>query len=150
MNVRFKKTDKGEIAKAVETRASKLASFRKIRTWPRYDPRPRLAPISPLAWSSRKTIPACSKGDLRAFSDFIAKLPAPKPPADTGEPARIQRAAALITQNRCKSCHTLDLAGRESIPRIADQREDYLVKTLREYKNNTQHGYDGTMGATAA
>ena len=30
--------------------------------------------------------------DLRKFSDFIAKLPAPKPPADTGDAARMQRA----------------------------------------------------------
>jgi cytochrome c553 len=88
--------------------------------------------------------------DLRAFSDFIAKLPPPKPPADAGDAARMQRASALITQHRCNSCHNLDLAGRESIPRIADQREDYLVKTLREYKNNTRHGYDGTMAEVLA
>jgi cytochrome c553 len=31
------------------------------------------------------------------------------------------------------------------VPRIADQREDYLAKTLKEYKDNTRHGYDGTM-----
>ena len=36
------------------------------------------------------------------------------------------------------------LAGRENIPRIAAQREDYLAKTLREYKTN-RHGYEGTM-----
>ena len=37
------------------------------------------------------------------------------------------------------------MAGRENIPHIADQREDYLAKTLREYKSNTRHGYDGVM-----
>ena len=88
--------------------------------------------------------------DLRAFSDFIATLPAPKPPADAGDTARLQRAAALITQHCCNSCHNLDLSGRDNIPRIADQREDYLVKTLREYKNNTRHGYDGTMAEVLA
>ena len=31
--------------------------------------------------------------DLRAFSDFIAKLPPPQPPADAGDAARMQRAA---------------------------------------------------------
>ena len=75
---------------------------------------------------------AFTDDDLRAFSDFISKLPPPKAPADAGDAARMQRASALITQHRCNSCHNLDLAGRESIPRIADQREDYLVKTLRE------------------
>jgi cytochrome c553 len=42
------------------------------------------------------------------------------------------------------------LSGRESIPHIADQREDYLVKTLREYKNNTRRGYDGSMAEVLA
>jgi cytochrome c553 len=88
--------------------------------------------------------------DLRNFSDFIAKLPSPKPPADAGDPARMQRGSALITQNRCNNCHNLDLAGRENIPRIADQREDYLAKTLREYKSNIRHGYDGVMADVLA
>jgi cytochrome c553 len=88
--------------------------------------------------------------DLRAFSDFISKLPPPQPPADAGDAARLQSGRALVTQNRCNSCHNLDLSGRESIPRIADQREDYLVKTLREYKSNIRHGYDGTMAEVLA
>ncbi len=32
-----------------------------------------------------------------------------------------------------------------AVPRIANQREDYLAKTLREYKDNSRHGYDATM-----
>ena len=88
--------------------------------------------------------------DLRAFSDYLSTLPAPKPPPEAPDAARMQRAAALITQNRCNACHNLDLAGRENIPHIADQREDYLVKTLREYKNNTRHGYDATMAEVLA
>ncbi|HEY1475800.1 MAG TPA: c-type cytochrome [Pseudolabrys sp.] len=86
-----------------------------------------------------------SDDDLRSFSDYIAKLPAPAVPADAGDPARIQAGRTLITTHRCNSCHNLDLAGRENVPHIANQREDYLVKTLREYKNNTRHGYDGVM-----
>jgi cytochrome c553 len=88
--------------------------------------------------------------DLRNFSDFLAKLPAPKPPSDNGDVARMQQASALITQNRCNSCHGLDLAGRDNIPRIADQREDYLVKTLRDYKSNVRRGYDAAMAEVLA
>ena len=93
---------------------------------------------------------AFTDDDLRAFSDLIAKLPPPKPPVDAGNAARLASGRALITQNRCNSCHNLDLSGRESIPRIADQREDYLLKALREYKNNTRHGYDATMAEVLA
>jgi cytochrome c553 len=91
-----------------------------------------------------------SDDDLRAFSDYLSKLPAPKPPADNPDPARLERGRALITQNRCNACHNLDLAGRENIPHIAAQREDYLLKTLREYKNNSRHGYDATMAEVLA
>ena len=83
--------------------------------------------------------------DLRAFSDFIATLPKPQPPADAPDAARMQKALAIITQNHCNSCHQANFAGADNVPRIANQREDYLAKTLREYKDNTRHGYDGTM-----
>ncbi len=88
---------------------------------------------------------ALSDDDLRTFSDFLATLPKPAPPADTGDPARLQRAQALVQQHRCNSCHNTDFSGKDNVPRIADQREDYLAKTLREYKDNSRHGYDATM-----
>ncbi|HEX9587709.1 MAG TPA: c-type cytochrome [Bradyrhizobium sp.] len=88
---------------------------------------------------------ALSDDDLRTFSDFLATLPKPAPPADTGDPARLQRALALVQQHRCNSCHNTDFSGKDNVPRIADQREDYLAKTLREYKDNSRHGYDATM-----
>lgn len=83
--------------------------------------------------------------DLRAFSDFIATLPKPAPPADAGDGARMAKGEALAQQNRCNSCHNTDYSGKENVPRIANQREDYLAKTLAEYKDNSRHGYDGTM-----
>jgi cytochrome c553 len=88
---------------------------------------------------------ALNDDDLRAFSEFIGKLPKPAPPADAGDPARLQRAQALVQQHRCNSCHNTDFSGKDNVPRIADQREDYLAKTMREYKDNSRHGYDGTM-----
>jgi cytochrome c553 len=83
--------------------------------------------------------------DLRNFSDFIAKLPKPKPPADTPDAARMQRAEVLTVKYHCNSCHRPDFSGGDNVPRIANQREDYLAKTLSEYKDNSRHGYDGTM-----
>ena len=88
---------------------------------------------------------ALTDDDLRTFSDFIAALPKPKPPDDAGDAARIQRAQAAATQHRCNSCHKADFSGAENVPRIANQREDYLAKTLSEYKNNSRHGYEPIM-----
>jgi cytochrome c553 len=92
---------------------------------------------------------ALTDDDLRTFSDFLGKLPKPKPkpaaPADVADPVRMQRGEALAQQNRCNSCHNTDFSGKDNVPRIADQREDYLAKTMREYKDNSRHGYDGSM-----
>jgi cytochrome c553 len=88
---------------------------------------------------------ALTDDDLRAFSDYIASLPKPVPPEDAGDPARMSRAQALAQQFRCSSCHKPDFSGGDNVPHIANQREDYLKKTLGEYKDNSRHGYDGTM-----
>jgi cytochrome c553 len=84
--------------------------------------------------------------DLRLFSDYLATLPKPAPaPAEPGDPARMAQAKMLTSQFRCDSCHNADFAGRDNIPRIAGQREDYLAQTLRAYKDNSRHGYDPAM-----
>ena len=83
--------------------------------------------------------------DLRRFSDFITKLPAPNLPQETPDPTRMERGWTLVQKYRCEFCHSLDLSGHDNVPRIAAQREDYLVKALREYKANTRPGYDATM-----
>ena len=84
-------------------------------------------------------------GDLRTFSDFLATLPKPAPPADAGDPARMQRGQALAQQHRCNSCHNPDFSGKDNVPRIANQREDYLAMTLAAYKDNSRTGYDASM-----
>lgn len=91
-----------------------------------------------------------SDDDLRTFSDFIAKLPKPAPPADAGDPARMQRGQAAADQHRCNTCHNPDYSGKDNVPRIANQREDYLAKTLAEYKSNTRPGYDASMADVMA
>jgi len=83
--------------------------------------------------------------DLHSLSDFIGTLPKPNPPADLGDPVRMEAAKALVDKEHCNSCHSADFSGRDNIPRIADQREDYLLQTLRDYKSNKRAGYDATM-----
>src|ERR1700750_751710 len=92
-----------------------------------------------------ETTKSFTDDDLRAFSDFIATLPKPQPPSDTPAAARLQKALAVLPQNRCTPCPQANFAGADNVPRTANQREDYLAKTLREYKDNTRHGYDATM-----
>ena len=88
--------------------------------------------------------------DLQAFAETVAKLPPPAPAADTTDAARMAHAKELVVKHRCNFCHAPDLAGQDQVPRIADQREDYLLKTLREYKSNTRYAYDAAMASVVA
>jgi len=86
-----------------------------------------------------------SDRDLQSTADFFATLPPPHPPAASGEAGRMEQGRALAQQNRCDVCHRPDFSGQENVARLASQREDYLAKTLREYKTGARHGYDATM-----
>jgi cytochrome c553 len=89
--------------------------------------------------------------DLRTFAEAISTtLPAPQPAGGPMDEARMQRARALVAQNRCNFCHKQDFSGQDNVPRIAAQREDYLVKALRGYKDNSRHGYDASMADVIA
>jgi cytochrome c553 len=83
--------------------------------------------------------------DLRKFSEYFAKLPPPKASGEAPDPAIAARAQAIIAKNHCGSCHNPDFSGREQMPRLAAQREDYLLKSLRDYKAAKRPGYDATM-----
>ena len=82
--------------------------------------------------------------DLRRFSEYFEKLPAPKGSGDAN-PEIARRAQSVIARNFCASCHNPDFTGREQMPRLAAQREDYLLKSLRDYKAAQRPGYDATM-----
>ena len=86
-----------------------------------------------------------SDDELRSMAEVIAKLPPPLPAAEPPDPARLERARALIQQHRCNFCHNQDFSGEQNAPRLASQREDYLAKALREYKSNARRGYDAAM-----
>lgn len=85
--------------------------------------------------------------DLRGFSEFIGTLPAvPAPaPAQAPDAARMTRAQNLAQQHKCVFCHGSDFAGGQQVPRIAGQREDYLLMTLKGFKNGTRPGYTSAM-----
>jgi cytochrome c553 len=89
-----------------------------------------------------------SDADLQKFADTIAKLPPPQPTGGA-EAARMQRAAALVQQHRCAFCHN-NLAGADNVPRIAAQREDYVLKALRAYKAGTRREYQPAMAEVVA
>ena len=86
--------------------------------------------------------------DLRTLGDAMNKLSPPEPAAALPEAERAS-SQALIERYHCNSCHGPDLAGQATIPRIAGQREDYLLQSLTGYKSNARKGYSPAMNEAA-
>jgi cytochrome c553 len=107
--------------------------------------RERMRAIEPMT----QMLQGASDADLRAMADALARLPPPQPDTTPADPGRTERALALIQRNRCNVCHLPNFAGIENVPRIAGQREDYLIKSLRGYKDNSRRGYDTQMADVA-
>jgi cytochrome c553 len=81
--------------------------------------------------------------DLLAFGEWVSRLPSPQPPAEPPDPERFARGRALARQRPCGVCHNPDFSGREQMPRLAHQREEYLLRSMREFQRGTRIGYAG-------
>jgi cytochrome c553 len=72
-------------------------------------------------------------------------LPAPPGPA---RPELFERGKAVADASRCGICHLPDYRGREQMPRLAAQREDYLLYSMRQFVSNQAVGRDTIMAAS--
>ena len=72
-----------------------------------------------------------------------------KPAAPRGrpDPALMKQGVALAKKLHCASCHEADFRGREQMPRLAAQREEYLEAAMNGYRNYTRKGGDTMMAA---
>jgi len=79
--------------------------------------------------------------DLRSLAAAIEKLPPPKPPAEKPDADKVKRGTELMNGRNCNICHGKKLEGSNNVPRIANQREDYLQKALKDYRDGKRVGY---------
>lgn len=85
--------------------------------------------------------------DVRNLGAYFAALPPPKATAPDDNPGLSDKGKQAVAGRRCASCHMDNFAGTKAVARIAGQREDYLVKALRDYKSGARSG--GAMAAMA-
>ena len=85
--------------------------------------------------------------DIRNLGAFFASLTPPKAKPDE-KPDLSAKGAQAAAGRRCASCHTDNYAGGKAVPRILGQRQDYLLKALRDYKSGVRSG--GGMAAMAS
>lgn len=83
--------------------------------------------------------------DLRAAAEYVASQPRPTPPSGAVDAARMQRGGGLVGQHRCGQCHGAEFLGGEQMPPLRNQREDYLLKALRDFKAERRLGDRAAM-----
>jgi cytochrome c553 len=78
---------------------------------------------------------ALSNVDIRNLGAYYASLAPPKPGAAiAASDVLAQAGEKLALQHRCRSCHSDDYSGLLAAARLAGQREDVLLKALRDFK----------------
>ena len=82
-----------------------------------------------------------SDDDLRAYGELFSRQPPPARPGAAVDAARYAKGRALAEKHSCASCHGADYSGQPQVPRLAHQREDYLIQALRDYKKGERSGY---------
>ncbi len=87
-----------------------------------------------------------SDSDIEDLAAHFAALP-PGPPEDRGprDAALAARGEELAGRMRCGICHLPGYVGRNQIPRLVAQREDFLAHTLAEYRDGKRVGADPQM-----
>jgi cytochrome c553 len=88
-----------------------------------------------------------SNEDIRNLGAYFASLEPPKAAKPDDDPDLSKKGAQAAVGRRCASCHLDTYAGTKAVARVAGQREDYLLKALRDYKSGARSG--GAMAAMA-
>jgi cytochrome c553 len=87
---------------------------------------------------------ALSDSEIQELGVYFAALP-PAEPLGQKDNGRAREGERLAQANHCGSCHLATYAGQNQIPRLAGQREDYLLKEMKDFRDGKRAGLDGTM-----
>lgn len=84
--------------------------------------------------------------DIEDLAAYFASLP-PGPPDDRGprDAARFAAGQALMGPRHCGVCHLPNFTGQAQVPRIAGQREEFLARSMIEYRDGRRAGPDTQM-----
>ena len=83
------------------------------------------------------------KEDALALAEYFAAKPWPNTGAPAASKADEEIAIAVNKSIVCTSCHLEQFQGDSSVPRLAGQEHDYLLKTMTDFRNRTRANNPG-------
>lgn len=85
--------------------------------------------------------------EIIAMAEYFAAQK-PVPVAGVVKEPVYQRGQVLASRMLCGSCHVPDFSGKQQIPRLAGQHEEFLRQSLREFRDKPGPGRDTIMSAS--
>jgi cytochrome c553 len=83
---------------------------------------------------------ALSNDDIRNLGAYYSSLSPPKRDAVNSSDTLAVTGGRLAVRQRCRSCHGEDYSGVGPAARLSGQREDVLLKALRDFKSGARVG----------
>ncbi len=91
-----------------------------------------------------------SDAQIDTLAAYFAKQTPTRNEDVPANPELEKRGLALVQARSCQACHGAKLMGKEQVPRLAGQGEDYLAKQLSDFKAGTRKDPTGAMNGVAA
>lgn len=82
-----------------------------------------------------------------ALAKHFAAQPAKKMAASPMDHGLAQDGRGLAKKLHCGSCHVPDFSGQKQVPRLAGQREEYLLSEMLAYRDGKRTGGDTIMSS---
>lgn len=94
----------------------------------------------------RNLLKGVTDAEITALAKHFAALPA-RPPEAAKNEALFRTGEMTAARHHCGSCHLPDYRGQEQMPRLAGQREEFLLEAMLQYRENRRPGGDTMMAA---
>eukprot|EP01037_Dinobryon_pediforme_P029726 gene29726-33492_t len=78
-----------------------------------------------------------TREDLHALASYFAAKPWPRFDYSSSDQDR-QAAALVMSAGVCTSCHLEGLKGDATVPRLANQQAEYLLKTMNDFRSRAR------------
>lgn len=100
-------------------------------------PSPQMLPI----------VKGLSDAEITTLAGHFSKLPARSVASSPADAGLMEQGSARAKELRCGTCHVADFSGQNQVPRLAGQREDYLLAEMQAYRDGKRKGGDTIMAA---
>jgi cytochrome c553 len=79
-----------------------------------------------------------SREDMLGLAEYFSKKPWPNLAQPRATEAAVHRAEIAASSGQCTQCHLGGYVGAGTTPRLADQRKEYLLKTMQDFRSGAR------------